>query len=115
IGSNWQELGSFRRDTAPAIDTDEVRVGDLWFDLSTNELNKATATGPEVQWTPVATAGGSSIASGLFFTDGAAVNWSLDTTPDELVNSPSYHYFTDLTGKTVCKLWMRQATATTNA
>lgn len=53
---NWQEGIVFRRDTAPTAD-DQVKVGDIWYDLSTDIARVAVdTTPPAIVWMPIATA-----------------------------------------------------------
>ncbi len=51
---NWSEIGIFGRDTCPTDAASEVRKGDLCYELTTDNLFKATSTAPTVIWEPVA-------------------------------------------------------------
>jgi hypothetical protein len=104
---DYVEIGIFRRDTPPDA-TDEVRVGDLWYDMSTNTLNKATATAPTIVWTPVGGSSTSSARTILFFSDATSNgSWTLSSTAGGSQFTSSVDTFADLTGITECRVFMR--------
>lgn len=59
---DYVEIAIFRREAAPTRD-DRVRVGDIWFDLTSGTLYKCTATSPDIVWTAVGTAGGADLSN----------------------------------------------------
>lgn len=100
---NWQEAILFRRDTAPTAD-DQVKVGDIWYDLSTNVARVAVdTTPPAIVWMPIAMSAYSSdavcdaahagamryVAGGAGVKDTVSV-CARDTTPDGWAWRPIY-------------------------
>lgn len=51
---NQNERVFFGRETAPGPPDDQIKVGDLWFDIANNVYNAATTTSPSVTWASIA-------------------------------------------------------------
>lgn len=50
---DWNEGAFFRRATEPTVDDDQVKVGDIWYDLTAGLLKYAQETSPALIWKPV--------------------------------------------------------------
>jgi len=100
----------FRRESAPT-DIDQVRVGDIWYDLTTSVMKVATATSPAIIWS------GLTATSTLSPQDITITTTSLisSNTPDLGHEYPSggsrFRFQPNLLGYTQCSLNFQVLTA----
>lgn len=101
---DYMEIGFFRRAVEPDCLVDQVRVGDLYYNLSDGGVYKATATAPTCVWAPVGTA--MTARNYMFDAGGANYSVTIATGAGNQFTS-SQDIFADLTGITECRVWTR--------
>lgn len=97
------------REVCPGSE-EQIKKGDLCFNLTTGVYQIATETSPTVVWSNLVTSN-SAATTHLFSSSSSNFSWSMLAAGGQY--TPSQDIFADLTGKTECKVFLRTATIAT--